>query len=89
MLIVKSWSQGTAGGRRLLPASVLVYLVVGMVMRPTSMLHCTAPTVGAPIVTMQSCGPSCASNWSVRLGKRKYGLSWEELGDEQQYQTRY
>jgi hypothetical protein len=26
--------------------------------------------------TMQSCGPSCVSNWYVRLGKRKY----QELG---------
>jgi hypothetical protein len=82
LLIANSWSQGTAGGRRLLPASVLA---VGMVTRPTSMLHCTAHT-------MQPCGPSCVSNWSVthRLGKRNYGVgrnSSQLLDDEQQYQV--
>ncbi len=42
VLIAKSWSQGTAGVRRLLPASVLA---VVMVTRPTSMLHCTVSTI--------------------------------------------
>jgi hypothetical protein len=78
-IIAKSWSQGTAGGRRLLPASVLA---AGMVTRPTSMLHCIAPT-------MQSCGPSCVSNWSVRLmGKRKYGVGRNWMPSSQhQYQA--
>jgi hypothetical protein len=79
LLIAKSWSQGTAGGRRLFPASVLAVGMPGYgdETHQHVALHCPHYAVMRAQLREQLV---------CEVGEEKV-RSWEELGDEQQYQA--